>query len=108
MDLIDFNSYPVCDVLPYLLQDKSMKANIIFATDEYTEIDSSITAKSHITVTLLRGLLSDVIEPRVSKSLAQQQERTRNKAEVFTPSWICNKMNNYCDAEWFALKTTHF
>ncbi|MBQ3570550.1 MAG: hypothetical protein IJA20_07750 [Methanocorpusculum sp.] len=78
-----------------------MKANIIFATDEYTEIDSSITAKSHITVTLLRGLLSDVIEPRVSKSLAQQQERTRNKAEVFTPSWICNKMNNYCDAEWF-------
>lgn len=101
MDLIDFNSYPVCDVLPYLLQDKSMKANIIFATDEYTEIDSSITAKSHITVTLLRGLLSDVIEPRVSKSLAQQQERTRNKAEVFTPSWICNKMNNYCDAEWF-------
>lgn len=39
--------------------------------------------------------------PRVSKSLEQQAERTRKKAEVFTPSWICNKMNNHCDEEWF-------
>ena len=101
MDLIDFNSYPVNVVLPQLLQDKSTKENIIFATDEYADVDSSIHAKTPITVNLLRGLISDLIEPRVSKSLEQQQERTRNKAEVFTPSWICNKMNNYCDLEWF-------
>ena len=37
----------------------------------------------------------------VAKSLEKQAERTREKAEVFTPSWICNKMNNHCDAEWF-------
>ena len=38
------------------------------------------------------------------KNREQQQERTRAKAEVFTPSWICNKMNNHCDEEWFGRK----
>jgi hypothetical protein len=37
----------------------------------------------------------------VLKNQEQQQARTRTKAEVFTPSWICNKMNNHCDEEWF-------
>lgn len=23
------------------------------------------------------------------------------KAEVFTPAWLCNRMNNYCDEDWF-------
>ena len=39
--------------------------------------------------------------PRVEKDKGLQGDRTREKAEVFTPSWICNKMNNHCDAEWF-------
>ena len=44
------------------------------------------------------------IQPRVSKSIEEQAERTRKKAEVFTPSWVCNKMNNHCDEEWFGRK----
>ena len=44
------------------------------------------------------------IRPRVSKSVDEQALRTRKKAEVFTPSWICNKMNNHCDMEWFGRK----
>lgn len=35
-----------------------------------------------------------------SKSKEEQQNRTRKSAEVFTPSWICNDMNNLCDDEW--------
>lgn len=48
-------------------------------------------------------LLSDSLDirPRVLKSLEEQTQRTRKKAEVFTPAWICNKMNNHCDADWF-------
>lgn len=23
------------------------------------------------------------------------------KAEVFTPAWLCNLMNNHCDEDWF-------
>ncbi|MBR4146098.1 MAG: restriction endonuclease subunit M, partial [Lachnospiraceae bacterium] len=42
--------------------------------------------------------------PRVQKDKEEQQSRTKAKAEVFTPSWICNKMNNFCDEQWFMRK----
>jgi len=27
-----------------------------------------------------------------------------NKAEVFTPSWVCNEQNNLIDEQWFGRK----
>lgn len=30
--------------------------------------------------------------PRVLKRLDEQKQRTKAKAEVFTPSWVCEKM----------------
>ena len=104
MELINLNTYPVSVVLKNLLKDKSTNKNIILATNAYTENDSSIDERTQITVGLLKGFDACVIQPRVSKSLAEQIERTRKKAEVFTPSWICNKMNNHCDEEWFGRK----
>lgn len=98
--LIDLKSYPVNVVLNKLLQDKSTKKNIIFATDAYSEDNPVITETTPITKNLLLKMESD-IKPRVLKRQEQQAMRTRKKAEVFTPSWICNKMNNYCDEEWF-------
>ena len=44
------------------------------------------------------------LQPRILKSLEEQQSRTRNKAEVFTPSWVVNEMNNYLDEDWFGQK----
>ncbi len=98
-DLIDLKAYPVRNVLKDLIKDKTTKKNIIFATDAYAEYD--ITPKSQITEEFLMGFGVLAIQPRVLKSLEEQSERTRKKAEVFTPSWICNKMNNHCDSEWF-------
>ena len=99
MQLINFQDYPVRQVLHDLLQDKTTKQNIMFATDAYS--DSGITPRTPITVDLLLGMDSLALQPRVLKSLEEQSQRTRNKAEVFTPSWICNKMNNNCDNVWF-------
>lgn len=99
MELINLQQYPVKNVLSALLKDKTTKQNIIFATDAYSELN--IDAKDQVTEEVLFGLDSVVIQPRVLKSLEEQSERTKKKAEVFTPSWICNKMNNHCDAEWF-------
>lgn len=99
--LIDINSYPVSVVLKALLKDKTTRKNIIFATNIYTENGREISEKEQITEGIIRGIRSKIIQPRVVKSLEKQAERTRSKAEVFTPSWICNKMNNYCDSEWF-------
>lgn len=50
---------------------------------------------------VLLGFDSCDIQPRVYKAAAEQTERTRKRAEVFTPAWIVNQMNNHCDAEWF-------
>lgn len=99
--LIDLKSYPVSVVLNKLLQDKSTKKNIIFATDAYQSMYPDITATTPMTKELLFSLDCCDIQPRVLKSQEQQAMRTKKKAEVFTPSWICNKMNNHCDDEWF-------
>lgn len=54
-----------------------------------------------ITPELVTGKYKTLIQPRVKKSLAARLDRTREKAEVFTPSWICNKQNNLVDRAWF-------
>ena len=99
--IIDLNAYPVSNLLKLLLKDKTTKQNIIFATSVYSTDENPIKETDQMTETILRGFNSCEIQPRVLKSQEQQQERTRAKAEVFTPSWICNKMNNHCDEEWF-------
>ena len=99
MELINIKEYPVKNVLNALLKDKTTKKNIIFATDAYADFD--VDAKTQITEQILVGFGALAIQPRVLKSVEEQSERTKKKAEVFTPSWICNKMNNHCDAEWF-------
>ena len=99
--LIDITSYPVSNVLNLLLKDKTTGKNIIFATNAYIDRIPPMTETTQITADIIQGANEDMIQPRVTKSLEQQAERTRKKAEVFTPSWICNKMNNHCDTEWF-------
>lgn len=100
-ELIQLNAYPVNVVLKSLLIDKTTQKNIIFATNAYTSSNPKITPKSRITFEVLKGFDSYVIQPRVCKGSDEQTDRSHKKAEVFTPSWICNKMNNHCDAEWF-------
>lgn len=95
--LIDLKSYEVALVLNVLLKDRTTDQNIIFATEAYT----GFAFETMLVKELLVGRNALDIRPRVQKSLEEQAQRTRKKAEVFTPSWICNRMNNHCDAEWF-------
>ncbi|MGE1062182.1 hypothetical protein NXG27_06055 [Megasphaera paucivorans] len=99
--IVNFETYPVCNMLRLLLIDKTTKRNIIWATKSYEYLGDKYSEKKHLTEEAILGIDPVDLQPRVSKSLSQQEERTRKKAEVFTPSWICNKMNNHCDAEWF-------
>ncbi len=84
--------------LPVLLQDKTTKKNIVFGTDSYEELGESYGAEAEITVASLDAI---DLKPRILKSQEEQDLRTRKKAEVFTPAWLCCKMNNHCDDEWF-------
>ena len=102
--LIDIESNPVESLLDILLQDKSTKKNIIWATDTYEKYGRGFTDKEQIDRNLLLQH-ANIIKPRIQKSQEAQAARTRKKAEVFTPAWLCNMMNNYCDQEWF--RRTH-
>lgn len=97
--LIDLGSYPVEIALNTLLKDKTTRKNIIFATDIYSSY--AIGEKAPVTKNALNVIS---IQSRVEKSIEEKAQRTKTKAEVFTPSWIVNQMNNFCDEGWFGRK----
>lgn len=99
--LIDFNSFPVNACLDLLLLDRTTGGNVILATDAYSECGGHAGEKSPVSRDMLIGARALPIQSRVAKSQSQKVDRTRKKAEVFTPSWICGKMNNFCDEDWF-------
>ncbi|MBR2869997.1 MAG: restriction endonuclease subunit M, partial [Clostridia bacterium] len=88
-------------LLNILLKDNSSGKNIIWATDDYAQYDETYTKDRQITVFSVMGKNGTIIKPRVEKTKQEQLTRVRDKAEVFTPSWICNKQNNLIDNAWF-------
>ena len=99
MGIFDFS---IDEHLEKLLVDKTTGKNIMFATDGYA--DYGYDKEAEMTAIAIRGMDKNAIQPRVKKSQQEQLERTKKKAEVFTPAWICNRMNNHCDEEWFGRK----
>lgn len=96
---------PLIKQLPLLVIDHSTGKNIVWATDTYSSYGSYYKANRQMFPDFNINLIQDgILLPRVQKTKEQQQSRTKDKAEVFTPSWICNKMNNHCDEDWFKTK----
>lgn len=91
-------------LLELLLKDKTTNKNILWATDDYKKYGEYFEPKSEIKSELITGSYSSLIQPRITKQIQHQNIRTKEKAEVFTPSWICNKQNNLIDNEWFGKK----
>ncbi len=92
--------YPT-HVLETLLCDRTTGKNIIWADNEYEALGDGYLGDDEITVAKVTGLASGVIKPRIAKEAERQSQRTKSRAEVFTPSWLCNQMNNDIDAVWF-------
>lgn len=89
------------EILDILLLDRTTHKNILWATDDYVALGSGFGMFSEITPDLITGDHATLIQPRTAKSINAQTGRTRDKAEVFTPAWICNRQNNLIDAQWF-------
>ena len=89
------------DILENLLRDRTTGENIIWATDDYKSRGKGFSFYDFITPDKICGDHRHVIQPRISKSLEEQKRRIVDKAEVFTPSWICNSQNNLIDKAWF-------
>ncbi len=99
--LVDVSVKHIWDVLSVLLEDKTTGKNVVWATDAYASRGPGFGPEDQITKEAFIGDDPVLIQPRIEKDAQEQQARTKKKAEVYTPSWLCNKMNNYCDAEWF-------
>lgn len=93
-----YNDYP--EILDILLFDNTTKKNIIWATDNYAKKGIGYSITSEIKPCHLTGKVRG-IRPRIEKSKAEQNKRSKDNAEVFTPSWIVNKQNNLVDDAWF-------
>ena len=96
------------DILDILLIDRTTstsrtKKNIIWANENYIKYGGmAYVATEPIKPGLLAGRMKKIIIPRALKSPELQKERTKSKAEVFTPTWLVKKQNdeveqNYLD-----------
>ncbi len=85
------------DLLDILLIDRTTKKNIIWATDSYANLGKEFAPKKRIMPDLVTGVYGKLIQPRAAKSLAEQRQRTKYKAEVFTPLRIIRRMNGIID-----------
>lgn len=73
-------------ILDKILIDQTTKENILWANGRDGHITKADVASIH---------------SRSEKDIETKTKRTKQRAEVFTPSWLCNKMNNCVDEAWF-------
>ena len=98
------NSMP--EILDILLIDRTTTTpkkinNIIWANDNYQKYGvKQYAPTAQITAELITGAMDDLIKPRALKSNDLKKERTKSKAEVFTPSWIVKKQNDAVDENY--------
>lgn len=88
-------------LMKLLLKDHTTQKNIFWATDSYASKGEGYCFNDEITIERIIGANEGIIRPRCIKTKQEQTQRTKEKAEVFTPSWICNKQNNLIDNAWF-------
>ena len=88
-------------LLKRLLKDQTTKENIKWNCDDYCSYGEGFRPDDGITVASVTDVYATLIQPRAAKEKCEQEHRTREKAEVFTPSWLCNIQNNMVDDAWF-------
>lgn len=86
-----------------LLKDRTSNRNIIWASKNYMGFGLGFTPQSCIYEGWLTNGGSKLVQPRVKKQLKVQKERTKDKAEVYTPLWVVKIQNDLVEDEIRAL-----
>ena len=89
------------EILEFLIKDRTSKKTLKWGTNNYKRYGLGYFENDYIETIKISGRHKNLIKPRIEKSLAQQKKRSKDMAEVFTPSWTCNAQNNLVDNEWF-------
>lgn len=87
------------DLLKILLKDRTTKKNIVWATHSYELLGKGFAPSDRINASKVTGTYADLVQPRSEKSKYEQKDRTKIRAEVFTPTWLVEKQNGYVEAE---------
>ena len=95
-------------VLKWLLEDRTTRKHILWGTDAYRERGPEYARDQEMEIGQITGENNGLLKTRAQKAAEQQTERTRQHAEVFTPAWICRKMNDQADQEWFGRENVFF
>ena len=92
------------DILEILIKDSTTNKNLIWGTKNYESFGLGFKESDNLNLEFLQKKNETIIKPRIEKSKVEQKKRSKDMAEVFTPSWLCNKQNNIIDSEWFGYK----
>lgn len=93
-------------ILDILLLDRTTSTvkknkNIIWANDNYIDHgNKSFAATAQMRPELVTRQMGQMIMPRALKSREMQKERTKFKAEVFTPTWVVKKQNDEVERDY--------
>lgn len=102
VDILENDFQP--EVLEQLLRDHTTGRNVFWATHDYEHLGKGYQYFDTIQPEHITGENGLIVKPRVLKSKEQQTDRSKDMAEVFTPSWVCNAQNNLVDEAWFGRK----
>ena len=87
-------------LLDKLLLDRTTRRNIVWGSSAHAGLGKEYESGCEIRGELITGDRSGVIKTRARKELGARSDRTRKNGEVFTPLWICRRMNDYADETW--------
>ena len=90
------------EILTELLKDHTTEKNIFWASSDYSELGQGFEVNDIIEAHSVTGYYGKIIMPRILKTKAQKKKRTIEKAEIFTPAWVCNDMCNAGDESYRA------
>lgn len=87
------------ELLSVLLKDRTTKKSIVWATHSYELLGRGFGIADSITPKKVTGVFAKLIQPRSEKSKAEQKDRTKVRAEVFTPTWLVKLQNQVVEDE---------
>lgn len=93
-------------LLRTLLKDRTTNKSIVWATHSYELLGKGFGLYDRITPSKVTGPYAKLIQPRSEKSKYEQKDRTKVRAEVFTPTWLVKQQIDAVDHDFqgFALE----
>lgn len=90
-------------LLRTLLKDRTTNKSIVWATHSYELLGKGFGLYDRITPSKVTGPYANLIQPRSEKSKYEQKDRTKVRAEVFTPTWLVKQQIDAVDQDFQGL-----